>query len=268
MFKKSVLLWILLSVSFALAAAYLPQSSKPTPPAPVFVAHAGGAFNGDTYQNTIEALNENYARGFRFFELDFSWTSDHVLVGIHDWDGTYQRLFIDSSKIPDLEYFNTQAMKNGSTPITFERLDTWLHTHADVWIISDIKKDNLTGLSWIKRNYPSVSEKVIPQIYAPQEYAVARKTGYSNIILTMYRLPNSASEAVISLLKSESLLALTMPLHWFENQSLSNSSINRKIPICIHTINDAQTWENLQREGASCIYTDRIIGQAPATPTS
>jgi arylsulfatase A-like enzyme len=53
---------------------------------PAFVAHAGGGIKGRSYTNSLEALDENYRRGFRFFELDFNWTSDNQLVCIHDWE--------------------------------------------------------------------------------------------------------------------------------------------------------------------------------------
>lgn len=43
---------------------------------PLMIAHAGGGINGLSYSNSIEALDLNYDKGFRIFELDFSWTSE------------------------------------------------------------------------------------------------------------------------------------------------------------------------------------------------
>jgi hypothetical protein len=58
------------SVSFCLASET--QNIQP----PLFIAHAGGAIGHYTYTNSLEALNSNYEKGFRFFEIDLSWTSD------------------------------------------------------------------------------------------------------------------------------------------------------------------------------------------------
>jgi len=49
------------------------------------IAHAGGEYRGIAYSNSLEALNANYARGLRLFEMDLSWTSDEQLAAIHDW---------------------------------------------------------------------------------------------------------------------------------------------------------------------------------------
>ncbi len=36
----------------------------------IFIAHAGGAIDGYTYTNSLEALNSSYAAGCRLFEKD------------------------------------------------------------------------------------------------------------------------------------------------------------------------------------------------------
>ena len=33
----------------------------------------------------MQALDNSYEKGFRFFELDFEWTSDGIPVILHDW---------------------------------------------------------------------------------------------------------------------------------------------------------------------------------------
>lgn len=48
------------------------------------IAHAGGQIGATTYTNSIEALDANYEKGFRAFEIDFSWTSDHQLVCLQE----------------------------------------------------------------------------------------------------------------------------------------------------------------------------------------
>ena len=50
-----------------------------------FIAHAGGAIEGQTYTNTKEALERANGNGFRLIELDFSQTADGILVAVHDW---------------------------------------------------------------------------------------------------------------------------------------------------------------------------------------
>ena len=256
------ILSLLIGTALAGFASYTPDHSNALPPAPDFVAHAGGAVDGETYLNTIEALDLNYARGFRFFELDFSWTSDRVPVGVHDWGQTYKRLFIDHSSVPNLASFKKQDMKNGSTPVTFELLDQWLVAHADAWIISDFKNENLNGLRWIKDNFPDVADRVIPQIYDPGEYNAVEMLGYQDMILTIYRLPQSADQNMVSFAQENDLFALTLPAYRFEQLMLNTDVLNTAMPICVHTINDADKWLELKDKGAKCVYTDELISDS------
>jgi glycerophosphoryl diester phosphodiesterase len=71
----------------------------------------------------LEALNENYGKGFRFFEIDFSWTSDGKLVAIHDWQGALSGMYIVSEGmgIPTEAEFVNLKMKAGLTQLSLVR---------------------------------------------------------------------------------------------------------------------------------------------------
>ena len=56
------------------------------------IAHAGGAYRGLIYTNSVEALEEN-ADSFHLFEIDLSWSEDNQLVGLHDWGNTFSKFF-------------------------------------------------------------------------------------------------------------------------------------------------------------------------------
>ena len=87
--RGAVLLAALALAGFALA---IPSAAGAAEPA-AMVAHAGGGVDGDRYWNSVEALERNYAAGFRVFEVDFHWTRDRKLVLLHDWKQNFERLF-------------------------------------------------------------------------------------------------------------------------------------------------------------------------------
>jgi len=66
---------------------------------PLLIAHAGGRFQNMDYTNSLDALNFNYGKGFRFFELDFLFTRDENLVLFHDWQTMYKKIFNKKSEI-------------------------------------------------------------------------------------------------------------------------------------------------------------------------
>ena len=45
-----------------------------------FIAHAGGAIDGITYTNSLEALDLSYSKGCKLFELDLVLTSDDKII--------------------------------------------------------------------------------------------------------------------------------------------------------------------------------------------
>ena len=99
--------------------------------ATTLIAHAGGEVGGRVGQNSLEALNRNYAKGHRYFEIDFCWTSDNRLVLIHDWERSFRELFDGAKDIekPSLERFKSMKMKHGMTQMSLASLLLWLSKH-------------------------------------------------------------------------------------------------------------------------------------------
>ena len=226
------------------------------------IAHAGGGFQGKTYTNSIEALNHNYNKKFRYFELDFSWTSDQNLVCIHDWNNAYKRSFGDERReVPSLEEFNILVQtKSKFTKCNLSSLIEWLNEHSDAFIITDIKKNNLKGLKLISKKYPQYIQQFIPQIYQPEEFKTAQKLGFKKIIWTLYRYSGD-EESVINFAQKHSLYAVTMPI----NRAKSGLALKLKnlgINSYAHTINNQKQLDELvSNYGITNIYTDFIPPQ-------
>lgn len=49
------------------------------------MAHSFGGMNGKTYHNTMAALKHGIKQGYRYFEVDLSYTTDKRLVLCHGW---------------------------------------------------------------------------------------------------------------------------------------------------------------------------------------
>lgn len=105
-----------------------------------FIAHAGGAINGDSYTNSLEALNLNYKKGFRMFELDIIKTSDNVFVAAHDWEQWVQKTgFIGETPV-DLKTFMENPIKN-YTPAAIQDINRWFENHPDAILVTDKVND-------------------------------------------------------------------------------------------------------------------------------
>lgn len=242
---------IFFSASFCIAA------EKKIEPAN-FIAHAGGAINGQTYTNSLEALNYNYEKGFRYFEIDFSWTSDQELVAIHDWkeSNAFQKIFhvpVDMT-IPTRTQFLQLKTKTGLTQLSIEDVLRWAKIRGDVFIVTDIKSNNLKGLKKIFTQFEKERKFVIPQVYSYREYDEVMKLGYPYIILTLYRMKVDSPQ-VLDFAKKNTPFAVTMPL-LVAQKGLANLLNKNNIRVYVHTINDMETFSSLRRIGVFGIYTD------------
>lgn len=224
---------------------------------PQYIAHAGGQINGIFYSNSLNALESNYQKGYRFFELDFNWTKDNKLVLIHDWDETFNELFeVKPIKVTYVEFMNL-TMVNSLIQLDVNSLIDWLSEHNDVMIITDVKENNIEALRILKSKITSEKNFFIPQVYSFSEYEKAKSMGYENIIITLYRSVYTDDE-IISFVNRNKVWAITIPMmkaFTFLPRNLSKNGI----PVYAHTINNPLLYKILQYNCVLGIYTDTLI---------
>lgn len=225
---------------------------------PVFIAHAGGAIGNRTYTNSLEALDANYEKGHRFFEMDFSWTADGQLVAIHDWDNAFRQMFLlpENAAIPTKTQFLELPTKNGLTQLSLEQVLHWVQEKGDAFLVTDVKAHNVKALNRINTYYKKFKKHIIPQVYSYLEYDKAARLGYSNIILTLYRMKTDPLE-VLSFSKTHSPFAITMPWQMAQ-KGLAYYLYKNHTLVYAHTVNDINLFNSLRRVGVYGIYTDYI----------
>lgn len=223
---------------------------------PYIVAHAGGQIGSHTYTNSIEAMENSYKNGIRLMEMDFEWSTDGQLVGIHSWDGFITKFFNAQAKRHSyLEYENFK-MINGWQHSTLEKLDNWYKEHPDGYLITDIKGDNIQGLRILKHRYPELAERTIPQIYKMEEYQKVKDLGYQDIILTLYLMENTDDE-IINFASENKLFAVTMPELRAET-TLPQRLKDIGVYVYAHTVNSLKQADKLEKLGVSGFYSDMI----------
>jgi glycerophosphoryl diester phosphodiesterase len=223
----------------------------------VLVAHAGGAVGGLPYTNSLEALNGSYARGFRWFEIDFSWTADGELVAAHDWE-SFRDLFEVSGAddIPTEPEFLRAKSRLGLTQLTLGDVLRWAEAKGDVFIVTDVKENNMAALRKIKARAGAAVRQVIPQAYSYQEYDRALELGYENVILTLYRMKISPPE-LLRFAETRKPYAITMHSQ-VVGSGLAERLKRKGITVYAHTVNDGDAFEALRSLGVFGIYTDAI----------
>lgn len=223
---------------------------------PFMIAHAGGGFDGIPYTNSIDALNGSYQSGFRYIEIDFSWTSDDQLVCLHDWDKTFKKVFKHKTKKPlSLKQFKQLVEDHPEyRPCTLDSLAIWLNNKSDVRIITDIKYDNLKGIKHIIEKYPELKSQLIPQFYQPEEYQQLQEMGFKDLIWILYQYKGSKA-SVVELSQDMGLLAISMRAR--QAKSRTYQKLLKHHRIFVYTINKELTIKKLyDKYGVSGFYTD------------
>lgn len=102
-----------------------------------FIAHAGGMIDNQKYTNSLEALNYNYAKGFRFFELDIIKTSDDKFVAAHDWKIWKEHSGFSGNTPVSENVFKSYKLKNKYTPLSMDLINDWFAQHEDAILVTD-----------------------------------------------------------------------------------------------------------------------------------
>jgi len=231
-------------------------AGSPADSPPRYVAHAGGSADGHVVTNSLEALEDSVARGHTFIEVDISWTSDDMLVLLHDWTLTTERLFGAPPGEMNWKEFMAAPSRIGQTQIDGDDLFVWLGAHPDVVIVTDVKGRSLEALGRIARSYPGLLSRIVPQLYSIEEHEPVVALGYPRVILTLYATPMEDAD-VLAYAAEHAPLAVTMPLERGAGP-LPRALEELGVFSYAHTTSDYLEAARLFRNGIDGVYTDYL----------
>ncbi len=106
-----------------------------------YIAHAGGAVNGIKSTNSKEALDQNYKKGFRLFELDIIETSDKKMVAAHDWKMWSRFTDYSGALPPSHDEFMKHKIYGDYTTLDLKGINAWFAAHTDATLVTDKVND-------------------------------------------------------------------------------------------------------------------------------
>lgn len=222
------------------------------------IAHAGGSVQGVPYSNSLDALDESFARGLRVFELDFSQLGDGEIVLAHD--------FNEFATIPnDWQAFAAVTHRAGTARLSLDHLLTWLDAHPDVVIITDTKfaggNEELIARLREVWSDDAIAERFLFQIYslsALSSRALASE-GLAEI-LTIYRMSDIGPTQIALALQKAAPQALVVPIHRAPRVIPEVRKVLPDLPIYVHgppsSINSSAYQNGLRLFGASGFFLD------------
>ncbi|MCL1981871.1 MAG: hypothetical protein FWG53_02105 [Clostridiales bacterium] len=246
---------VAVSVFFGTAASFAAENK------PALVAHGGGFINGYETTNSVEAVMQSIADGFKLIELDLDLSSDGEPIMIHDWHRTAGYYFgmTFSEKLSKKEY--EKILINGKFhTLTFEKLTGILDEAPGVRIVTDVKDDNIGVLSAIAQLYPDYLGRLIPQIYSYEQYSTVKGLGYKDVILTLYAMPTIDYDELLSFIRCHDLYAVTVgDSHDYLIKDLKYKLAGDGVLVYYHPVTDFEEAVELMGNGVHGVYANRIV---------
>lgn len=144
-----------------------------------WIAHACGMVDGIDYTNFLEALDHNYAMGFRYFELDILETSDGVFVVAHDWPHWKKRASYEGETPVSRDVFMQQKPLGKYTPMDMDAINKWFTDHPDAILITDKINDPVRfAAAFVDKS------RLMMELFSMDAVKAARGLGLKDVLIT------------------------------------------------------------------------------------
>ncbi len=236
------------------------ETGKYFPDTPV-IAHAGGMIDGRDASNSLEALDATFKAGVSIIEIDFNFTSDGELACIHDWHPRFAAGLPVGAPVT-LEKFLQCRIYGQYTPMWLGNLCQYLEENSGLYIVTDVKDNNIAAARKIKEEYPKLMDRFIIQVYSEAEYDAIRAMGFDQIIFSLYKMTwaeKTNTAALARFADGHKLLGYTADVTLCNVSGFVDGMKQAKIPLFLHTINSKSEQKKLFQNGVYGIYTDSLV---------
>ncbi|MBE6681665.1 MAG: hypothetical protein E7600_05230 [Ruminococcaceae bacterium] len=224
-----------------------------------YIIHGGGKYKGHAATNSLDALENAYAAGNRYIELDFNFTHDLRPVCIHDWN--YLSYSGYDGKRPTLKEFSQNTVYSSFKSMTLEDVADYMRKHKDLYIITDVKDLNIYFMGIIQREFPDLRNRFIVQVYSEIEYSFASRMKFDKIIFSLYKLDwNSKTNTnrLVEFAKNHRLYGYTFPSSLCDIDGYVDKMLESNTRLFVHTVNDKSEQQKYFDMGISGVYTDNV----------
>jgi glycerophosphoryl diester phosphodiesterase len=215
------------------------------------VAHAGGGIGNVSYINGLTALENSYANGFRFFEMDFLRTRDGSVVCSHDWSA-----FED--KVPTLAQFMDHRTAQMYPPCTVTEMIAWFYRHPDATLIADTKAD---VINIDKELQAKLGQQLLPQVFSIDQAEALAGGGRFPLIIALYQAKDEWNKfSLIGSLRGRRIPVWAVAMS--RQDVYGGLALWAKLwvdaPVYSYTVNSCADTPWVKLLGADAIYTDYL----------
>lgn len=241
-----------------------------------YIMHAGGEINGINYTNSYDALDTNYKKGNRIFEIDLNFTSDDHLVLVHGWTkyDYKNRLGIEydsDNLVMSLNDFKNSLLHNKYQTMSIEDLINFMKSHPYSYFILNLKKGSkesvsLKGLKQIVKvanNDSSILNRLVIWGYNTKIISLAKKIYNFELITFSYNSPDSmpkkvnTKKKIIAYCKKNNITSLIYSISSFDEE-MAKLANEAGIYSFVFTTDKEEVAKSYLNKGASMVLTNKL----------
>lgn len=249
---------------------------------PGMVAHALGGLSVPTpdggtrvytYTNSREAFEQNYAKGYRVFEVDLRMTSDGVLVARHDWSAESfanlgQRY---PGHVPTYAEFMATKIHGRFTPLSVADLAQLMREHPNAYIITDTKTTAVISVQKTMRELcrqlgpdrDVLAKRIIIQIYDEWVLGAVRSVyPFENIAYTLHKTSTTRIRA-LRFAKKNGIQLIVCKFSAYD-RSLASQIHAMGMASAVHSTNSASEVRRLRGYGTDLVFSHSLSSKGSA----
>ena len=224
------------------------------------IAHAGGMVAGDIMTNSVEAIYAARDNGYKYIELDLSYTADSFIVAVHDW-GSYNRavgLGANSDAAPLLADFCFLGLPGGYTPLLSHKINDFFQEHDSLYLVTD----KISDPDVLDGAFPGLRSRMVVEAFNYDHYVELKRRGYAYV--TYSCLADDIVSATLKhivfhwLFPGPKIDKLALHTSAFDYSYLKFLMAVADFEISLFTINRMEDIPEMAREGLRFIYTDSL----------
>lgn len=224
------------------------------------ISHAGGGIYGQTYTNSLEAMELSVENGINVIEVDMVITSDHRIILKHDWDEDGE----GSDIILSHDEFMSQNIAYLYTPMDLVSLFEFMKTHEELYVVIDVKGGQEAYEIIVDTARSSANEELLDrfvvQLYTRGGYLeVKERYPFKHFLYTLYVSNDKDFNGIAAFCLDNNIHVVTMPVGWVASAGNEIDVLKEQnIHVYVHTVNDMQTVIDMNERGIIGFYSDYL----------